>query len=83
LVAQAEYNYYEKAYNISGYKELPFCVVVPTFNNLPSNRYLRNIRSIIGQNYTNYHIVVIDDGSTDNTGQRIQQYLISQTKVPA
>lgn len=35
------------------------------------------------QNYTNYHFVVIDDGSTDGTGQKIEQFLkYEQTKIP-
>lgn len=70
-----EYEYYEKKYDISSYEELPFCIVVPTFNNKAEQRYLRNIRSIVMQNYSNYHIVVMDDGSTDGTGDLILQYL--------
>jgi len=77
----AEYSYYEQKYNISSYEELPFCIVVPTYNNKPEGRYLRNIRSIVMQNYSNYHIVVIDDGSTDGTGQLITQYLLNQTSI--
>jgi glycosyltransferase involved in cell wall biosynthesis len=33
------------------------------------------------QNYSNYHIVVIDDGSTDGTGDLILQYLTEQTSI--
>jgi glycosyltransferase involved in cell wall biosynthesis len=50
-------------------------VVVPTFNNLPDNRHIANIQSILAQNYHNYHVVVIDDASTDGTGQQIKDYL--------
>jgi glycosyltransferase involved in cell wall biosynthesis len=34
------------------------------------------------QNYTNYHIVVLDDGSTDQTPKLIQQYLKNQFILP-
>jgi len=58
--------------------ELPFCVVVPTYNNVANDRYLRNIRSILMQNYVNYHIVVFDDGSTDGTGEMIAKFMSEQ-----
>jgi glycosyltransferase involved in cell wall biosynthesis len=35
------------------------------------------------QDYKNYHIVVIDDHSTDGTGVLIKNYLEGQKKVPA
>jgi len=34
------------------------------------------------QNYTNFHIVVFDDASTDKTGELISSFLEKQTKVP-
>lgn len=33
------------------------------------------------QNYDNYRIVVIDDASTDGTGDEIKAYLEKQTKI--
>jgi len=35
------------------------------------------------QEYNNYHIVVIDDASTDKTGKLISDFLGSQNKVPS
>lgn len=36
------------------------------------------------QEYKNYHIVFIDDASTDGTGEQVEQYLLTkQTKVPS
>lgn len=58
------------------YEELPFCIVVPTFNNIAGDRYKKNIQSIIMQNYTNFHIVIIDDASTDATGISIKNHLL-------
>jgi len=39
------------------------------------------LRSILMQNYTNYHIVIIDDASTDQTGKLIKKYLEEQTII--
>lgn len=50
-------------------------MVVPTFNNCENDRHLRNMASILMQNYSNFHIVVMDDVSTDGTGDKLQQYL--------
>jgi len=82
-LAKQEHDYYQNKYQIDSYPELPFCIVVPTHNNLPSNRYLRNIRSIVMQNYANFHIVIIDDGSTDGTGEYISEFLREQKVIGA
>jgi cellulose synthase/poly-beta-1,6-N-acetylglucosamine synthase-like glycosyltransferase len=71
-IAMEEKDYYESRYSISKYEEKPFCIVVPTYNNAANNRYFNNIKSIVMQDYTNFHIVVIDDASTDNTGGLIK-----------
>ena len=46
-------------------------VIVPTHNRSP--RLQRAVDSIIGQKYQNWEIVIIDDGSTDNTPVLIEQ----------
>ena len=43
------------------------CVVVPSYNNIPNNRYKKILNTIYYQNYSNYHIVFIDDFSNDDT----------------
>lgn len=48
---------------------------MPTFNNAEGERYLKNIKSIAMQDYSNYHVVIIDDASDDQTGQLIQTFL--------
>lgn len=40
-------------------------VTVPTYNRLPHLR--EAVRSVIGQTYTNWELIVVDDGSTDGT----------------
>ena len=47
-------------------------VMMPTYNN---GKYIKQaIDSIYAQNYNNIEIIVIDDGSTDNTKEILQQY---------
>lgn len=48
---------------MSRYPELPFCVVIPSYNNVKNNRYIHNLNSILQQDYSNYRIVFIDDAS--------------------
>jgi len=47
-------------------------VIVPTYNN--ENSIRRCIDSIINQNYKNLEIIVINDGSTDNTKNILEEY---------
>ena len=69
---------------MSKYEELHFCIVVPSYNNVEKNRHINNINSILMQEYKNYHIVFIDDASTDGTGEQVEQFLIAnQTKIPS
>lgn len=56
---------------------------MPSYNNTEKNRHINNINSILKQEYKNYHIVFIDDASTDGTGEQIEKFLaVSQTKIP-
>jgi glycosyltransferase involved in cell wall biosynthesis len=44
---------------------------VPSYNNVEENRHFQNMRSILMQEYKNYHVVFIDDASPDKTGEQI------------
>lgn len=49
-----------------------FSVIVPVFN---SQNYLRNcLSSIINQSFTDFEIIVIDDGSTDNSVEILKEF---------
>jgi len=58
-------------HEINGEKE--FAIVVPTYNN--SRWCIKNIETILMQKYDNYHVYIIDDNSTDDTFQKLYDYL--------
>lgn len=49
--------------------------MIPTYNNIPEQRYISNLNSIFQQNYKNYRMIVIDDASSDGTGEALQKYI--------
>lgn len=54
-------------------------VIIPAYN---SDRYLgRCLESIINQTYHNLEIIVVDDGSTDNTRQTAEEYAQRDTRI--
>lgn len=48
-------------------------IIVPVYNVAP---YLRKcVDSLLAQDYDNYEIILVDDGSTDDSWQIIQEYV--------
>src|SRR4030042_6253183 len=48
-------------------------VIIPTYNR--ADCVTKSIDSVLSQTYNDYEIIVVDDGSTDNTRQILQSYV--------
>lgn len=48
-------------------------IVVPAYNH--ENYVAECLESVLAQDYPNIELIVINDGSTDSTGQRIEEFL--------
>ena len=46
-------------------------VYITNFN---YGRYRKSIKSVLSQTYLNYELIIIDDGSTDNSKNIIEKY---------
>ena len=65
---------------------MKFSIIIPTYNR--SSLILKTINSVLNQTYENFEIIIIDDGSTDNTKQvidliddeRVRYYKISNSE---
>jgi glycosyltransferase involved in cell wall biosynthesis len=50
-----------------------FSVVIPTFNS--ANKIHLALESVLAQTYENFEILIMDDGSTDNTAEIVSSYI--------
>jgi len=48
-------------------------VIIPAFNR--SRKLIRAVRSVLKQTFRDFEVIVVDDGSSDNTYQAITSYL--------
>ena len=59
--------------------ELKVSVVMPTYND---EKYLRSsIEDILNQTYKNFELIIVDDGSTDNTPKIVQEYTERDNRI--
>jgi len=56
-----------------------FSILVPTFNH---ERFINDcIRSVIGQTFPDWEMIILDDGSTDNTGSLARDWAASDPRI--
>ncbi len=56
-------------------------IVVPAYNNAPW--LSRSLDSLLNQTYENLEIIVVDDGSTDDTGAVLERYTAKDSRIRA
>ena len=55
------------------------CIGMPVHN---GGQYLpKAIESLLGQSYDSFHLVILDDGSTDHSSQIIQEYIKQDNRI--
>lgn len=60
-------------------RNLRFSIVVPIYN---VEKFLDQcIKSILSQSYDNYELILVDDGSTDNSGKICDAYALKNTQI--
>lgn len=58
---------------------LKFCIIMPCYN---SALYVKDaIDSLINQTYENWNLIAINDGSTDNTFEILNEYALTDKRV--
>lgn len=56
-----------------------FSIVLPTFNR--SDIIIGPINSLLKQNFDNWELIIIDDGSTDNTKEVIERFSTKDSRI--
>lgn len=54
-------------------------IIVPVYN--VKNYFLQSLNSIVNQSYTNYKIIIVDDGSTDGCSEICDEYARSDARI--
>jgi cellulose synthase/poly-beta-1,6-N-acetylglucosamine synthase-like glycosyltransferase len=67
--------YYTQSRSIPVFKEKPMVVVTCMYNN---ERWVeKNLTMIFSQEYKNFRVIIVDDGSTDSTVDIIEKFITS------
>ena len=56
-----------------------FSIIIPTYNR--AQIITKTIESVINQNFKDWELIIIDDGSTDNTSKIINAILLEEPRI--
>lgn len=59
-------------------KPIYFVIIIPSYNN--KAWYQKNLDSVLSQKYSHYHVIYMNDNSTDGTGDLVAAYLREKDK---
>lgn len=60
-------------------KEIPVTIIVPVYNS--ENTIARCIESVIGQEFTDFEFIIVDDGSKDRSGAICDEYAAKDKRI--
>ena len=58
---------------------MKFSIILPTYNR--ANLISKAIRSVVYQTYQNWELIVVDDGSTDNTKKVVEEFVRADNRI--
>lgn len=58
---------------------MKFSVIIPTYNR--SNFISKSINSVIRQSYDDWELIIVDDGSTDNTKKVVESFVKKDARI--
>ena len=61
------------------YLKMLFSIIMPTYNR--SELISKAIESVINQSYEKWELIIIDDGSTDNTYDIVNKFISSENRI--
>ncbi|MEZ4907356.1 MAG: glycosyltransferase family 2 protein [Saprospiraceae bacterium] len=60
-------------------QEILFSIVMPTYNR--AQMISKSIESVISQSYNNWELIIVDDGSEDNTKHVVSEFQKSENRI--
>jgi len=58
---------------------MKFSIIIPTYNR--ANFIAKAINSVLNQSYENWELIIVDDGSSDNTKDVIEEFMSIDSRI--